>query len=111
MAKERASYLLRLEPDLMEKVRAVADRAEVSVNQLLQGIVRWGMAHGHVGEAERDKGGYVRGKKQAGCVWFGSTGEEKRPQDCSDDPDWTPRKGEVVFTLDFTARRVVREED
>lgn len=95
---------LRFDTDLYERVKATADEAEISVNQLLQGIARWAMGNAHVGEPDgRDRDEAISTVPTPGCVWFG-----REDIELLDDENFL--RPCVYFALDFTERRVVREE-
>lgn len=108
MGSEKARIELRIDAELAAKMKKVAEGAEISVNQLVTGILHWAMAKAHVGEPKWDerKTVLVGSEKQAGCLWFGETlaGPE------GDNPDRKPWRGEVYFKLDFTERRIVKED-
>jgi hypothetical protein len=112
MAKTRLE--LRFDPELTERVKRLADDAGVSVNQLLQGLSQWAVDNAVRGEPYRDENGLVRVREQAGCIFFGRVAENRTPEEIDDleahyGRKWEPDKGSIVFVLDFTVRRVVRE--
>lgn len=96
---------LRFDSDLYEEVKQLADEAEISVNQLLQGITRWAMKYAHAGEASFD-GSEVNRREQPGCVWFGHDGVEYT----DDEGQPSATSPELYFNLDFTERHVVKED-
>lgn len=117
MPTEKARLELRFDVDLFEKVKALADKATVSVNQLLQGLTRWAVKNGHVGEPVREESGILTARRQPGCLFFGRIGhvyswEELEAYNSGDSEEvkkYDP--GALYFTLDFTERHVVREEE
>ena len=111
MKSEKKRVELRLDVDVNEGLRELAEKAAISVNQLCNGILRWAVANGHNGEGKIEPPGYcVTTLPQAGCLWFGY---EPKEITCVDEygekqPGVTPP--EICFQLDFTERRVIRED-
>jgi len=103
---------LRFDDDLYAKVKATADDAGISVNQLLQGITRWAMGRAHVGDPQI---GYTRHgtmhsvetEDRPGVVWFGRSGSEDVVDDQGEQLG-TDTKVEFDFALDFTERQAIR---
>ena len=73
----------------------------MSVNQLIQGVMSWAVDHAYPGLpcVDHNGEGYIQSTDETG-VWFGTSGY--------DDDDNPIGDGEVVFALDFTSRRSVR---
>ena len=96
---EKVRLELNFEKEIYEKIKSLADRAELSMNQLLQGITTWAIKNGHAGEPCLKEDGDLGEKEintveRQGCVWFGPAyGSEPR----------------IVFTLDFTEWGALRE--
>jgi hypothetical protein len=107
----KTRFELRFDDDLYAAVKEAADKAEISVNQLMQGIARWAMEHAHPGEEVFDHDGHeVRSLAQPGCIWFGHDTHVVEIQ-MSDHPGHVEEQivpAEVFFELDFTERNVVR---
>ena len=103
---EKARFELRFDSDVYDGIKRIADEADISVNQLMQGMARWALEHAHVGEPEAGEYGEIKTHEQPGCVWFGDT--EGIVEDEEGNPRWAggPR---VFFALDFTERHVVRD--
>ncbi|MBL4885902.1 MAG: hypothetical protein JKY95_15395, partial [Planctomycetaceae bacterium] len=71
-ASNKTRIELRFDNDVAEKVQSLADQVGVSVNQLMQGMARWMIQYGIVGEPRKgDAEGQVMNHEQEGCVWFG----------------------------------------
>lgn len=121
---------LRFDPDVYEGIKKLADDAQISVNQLMQGLSRWASQSAKLGDPVVSEEGAVNrqwdDKIQPGAIWFGKTAtyrsmtrDEIEDQQLRD-PNWEPmnpsdlqtvdQKGIVFFRLDFTERRVVRED-
>jgi len=107
---------VRFDGDLHQQLKATAETAGISLNQLIQGICRGAIAHLVQGEPDVDDGGFVRTKPQRGCVFFGRAGfvptdGEEECEECFGKngvyPDFV-EKGTVWFGLDFTNRGYVR---
>jgi hypothetical protein len=113
---ETVAFQVRLDVDLHEQMKKAAEKADISLNQLIQGICRGAMAHLVQGEPEIDDGGYVSQKQQRGCVFFGRVGfipeelKDKIESDYSTSGIYpnSVDKGAVWFGLDFTNRGYVR---
>lgn len=110
---------LRFDDQLYKRAKDLADRAGISVNQLMQGLARWFLDRAQVGEPYRESDGSVRMRSQEGCVWAGNPGfrysDEERQRMAEDNEcplSEVPRedKGNIIMFLDFTERRVVRDD-
>ena len=103
----KARFELRFDDDLYAAIKEAAEAAEISVNQLMQGIARWAMKHAHPGEEPYWLTDDLCGVAQPGCIWFGHSAdvEEDRWGEMSRVPPT------LYFSLDFTERHVVREPD
>ena len=113
--KDRKATIFRLETKVASELTRIAEETGVSVNQLVNGILKWAVQNAHVGEAEY-QGSYDIGTNEvAGCVWFGDYGEEFEYED-PDTREMRPSHTEVnfCFQLDFTktriTRRIIRED-
>ncbi|WP_437192707.1 hypothetical protein [Planctomicrobium sp. SH527] len=124
---EKSRLELRLDTPLVEQLKRLADQNGISVNQLMQGVARWAVEKLQPGEPVRNADGHVTIREQSGCLWAGRPGryktlsEEEYFRMYGDDgwmseedrtiPDISEYgKGEVYLFLDFTERRVVRED-
>ncbi|NNJ26790.1 toxin-antitoxin system HicB family antitoxin [Alienimonas chondri] len=102
---------VRLDPELHAKVKDLAEQTDISVNQLVQGVLRWAVENAVHGEPEIRPGfQFVNRREVPGCVFFGRTGTWTRedPED-----ERTERVGDygcVFFGLDFSGRGLVRTE-
>lgn len=116
----RTALMLRFDDDVYAGVKKLAEDSGISVNQLMHGIARWAIKNGRAGEPYNDSEGNLRERPQPGFVWFGKLASP--PPDVEtcvdlaghyggkpDDYDcWTP--GQLLFSLDYTERRVVRDD-
>jgi len=112
---EKVRLELRFDADVARSVTALADEAGISLNQLMQGLARWALWHGHPGEPKlgremkvetiervREVEGSI---ERPGCIWFGEVAYDLNG----------PGRGErvpderVMFMLDFSERRAVQE--
>lgn len=114
----KARVELRFEEDVFQGIRSLAEKSEISVNQLLHGLARWAVTNGMPGELVKENEFFVL-RNQPGCVSFGAIGKRysdnereilAEHRDCDVDAveDYP---GKLHFVLDYTVRRVVREED
>jgi hypothetical protein len=130
---------VRFDADVHKSLKKLADDGGVSINQLLNGLARWAGQKLRVGEPVKSDDGIVIGSEHVqGCYWFGEqayrvTFEELRRKLCEGEDDhycshihsmssdelfenhrgWKgcyENKGYVAVRLDFTERRVVRED-
>jgi len=91
---------VRLEPWLADEVRSLAESSGVSVNQLVEGVLAWAVEKGHPGlPSPTDDRVVAFDSSEERGAWFGETGldQEGRPIG----------GGDVLFVLDFSARRAV----
>ena len=114
----KSRFELRFDSEVYEGIRRLAEQSGISVNQLMQGLAGWAIKRGIPGESERDEDGFVKVRDQPGCVFFGKRGANWKPGEreeweeaYGEDMGDYREQGEVIFTLDFTVRRVVRDED
>jgi len=110
----KSRFELRFDEDLYGQIKYHAEQAEVSVNQLMQGLARWAMRHVHTGEpvqVEEDwqhgEEGGIHTRPQPGVLWFGQAVVETSTDAYGNKVTSEPR---VFFQLDFTERHVVRED-
>jgi len=102
-------FEMRCEPEVYDRLRSLSENAGVSINQIVQGLLRWGVDHANVGKPVVDIGGArgfeVKTKPVAGCLWFGSSWVQ--PMDGSK----ISKEIGAIFSLDFSAGRAVREDE
>ena len=105
---------VRLDAELHEKLKRVAEEANISMNQLVNGMC-WGLIGKSVqGEATKHSSGFVAVEKRKKCLFFGEPGYSLTPRERADieaeghGAQIDDRDGEVWFKLDFTNRGVVR---
>ena len=109
---DKTTFLVRLEPELLDWIRKAAEEAGMSMNQLVAGILRGAMPHLVQGQADRKPGGFVAVRPQKRCVFFGEAGVflSSEAQDDIRSTGHEPpenRNGEFWFGLDFTGRGVI----
>lgn len=113
---EKVRVELRFDADVYERLKAGAEKAGISVNQLMHGIARWAGQNLELGEPRRDESGFVRSKPVPGCVFFGRLGHYWNEEDHyhlapGEELEGDGDPGVVHFALDFTERNVVREAE
>lgn len=112
----KARLELRLDENVHERIKKLADDSELTVNQLVNGLVRWAGDRGRAGEPTRNNDGVLMTNGVPGVVWFGNSGyyhseeDKTRHLEHFDEELCDFVKGEHFFTLDFTERRVIRED-
>lgn len=102
MESKSRRFEMRMDAGLHDRLSSLAEDAGASVSQLIQGVMAWAVEHAYPGlpDAVDERRGLWESSGDAG-VWFGWDGYK---------PDGEPvGGGEVVFALDFTAGRSVRE--
>ena len=115
-ASNKTRIELRFDTDVAERVQSLADQIGISLNQLMQGLARWATQNAIVGEPHRDEEGNVRNRTQEGSVWFGMEAKyieawELQQADSRNEyteGEWS--RSELWGCLDFTERRVVRDD-
>jgi hypothetical protein len=112
---ETVAFQVRFDADLHARLKAEAEKADISLNQLIQGICRGTVDYLHQGEAEQTEGGFVSSRAQKRCIFFGKPGVTYDPDDLEyirRDLGGEPAtsKGFLWFSLDFTNRGVVRHQ-
>ena len=105
---------VRLDTELHEKLKRVAEEANISMNQLVNGMC-WGLIDKAVqGEAKQVSSGLVTVEKRRKCLFFGEPGVSHSPRERAEieaegyGAPLDDRNGDVWFKLDFTNRGVVR---
>ncbi|WP_390896939.1 toxin-antitoxin system HicB family antitoxin [Rubinisphaera margarita] len=109
------SFQVRLDGDIHAQLKQVAESTEMSLNQLVTGLLRGCCAHLNVGEPYRDDEGMVRTRQTAKCAFVGTRGKDLTQKDLEENehredagfPPKKPTKGEVWFSLDYTGRGFV----
>jgi len=110
-------FQVRFDADLHARLKREAEKADISLNQLIQGICRGVLDYLHQGEAEETKAGFVVSRPQKRCLFIGRPGiSEYEPDEAMEyrlvyreDPP-PPDDGILLFSLDFTNRGVVRNQ-
>ncbi|MBL4702395.1 MAG: hypothetical protein JKX85_14180 [Phycisphaeraceae bacterium] len=109
---DKTRFELRFDTDLYREIQKIADEAQISVNQLMQGISRWAVKTAHVGEGKLEGEGTsqdITTTPQPGCVWFGRESDVAEYTDSKGEQNFYQTPPEIFFNLDFTERHVVRE--
>lgn len=110
----KVRLLIRIDAELHERLKSAAEAAEISMNQLVQGILHGAMGNIEQGEPEVGRSGFVRVRPTKKCVFFGRSGiyhSEEDREACREATGRDPvpdDDGAVWFALDFTDRGVVR---
>ncbi len=114
----KARVDLRFDTDVLEKIKKLSDDAQVSMNQLMHGLARWATENVHPGEPFFPQGDkFLQVRRQPGCLWAGKKNirysEEEKMEHLNmtnGESTLEDEPGKVFFILDFTERRVVRED-
>ena len=95
----------RLDEQIHQRLKRLADSSGLSMNQLTEGILAWAVAKGHAGRVRPVDvlGGQVmQSDDEDGVLWFGEAGA------ITDDEFEQPhRVGLVYFELDYSGSRAV----
>lgn len=104
MSKSRCE--LRLDPVVHERMKKLADKSGLSMNQLVEGILAWAGANGFPGSPSVDaKQELVKTKPLQQVLWFGHDGLERDESGEVLGPDGSG--GQIAFMLDFRATRAM----
>lgn len=111
----KTRFELRFDTDLYKQIQQIAEDAEISVNQFMQGISRWAVNNANIGEGFYTSDtvhGYVdiETREQAGCIWFGHTFQVAEDEDMEGRTIERDIPGEIYFQLDYTERHVVKDD-
>lgn len=112
----KVAFQVRFDSELHAQLKGLAEQADLSLNQLIQGMCRGLVEHGRVGRAVVQKeSGFVSVRPESRCVYFGTPGIPSNVPEAAY-PDYVHRhdeepepvkKGWVWFGLDFSERGVV----
>jgi hypothetical protein len=99
----RSPFMLRFDNEVYVAVKDLAERVGVSANQLMEGLARWAVKNSRVGIPVLNEAGDVIGEQlEEGYVWAGEMLDPAKPSQRNVHGVW--------MLLDFTKRRVVRED-
>mgnify|MGYP003630087740 CR=1 FL=1 len=101
--KEKARCQLRLEPIVHERLKALASTCDLSLNQLVEGILAWAGANAHPGIPKpKPDQPTIDSEPVSQVIWFGNDGfvldRNGKPIDVNG-------PGQISFLLDFRATR------
>jgi len=103
--KEKAKCQLRLEPAVHERLKALAKRSDLSLNQLAEGILAWAGTNAHTGIPQpRGDELTIESSPASHVVWFGHDGTVRDRKGKIVDIDGP---GQICFLLDFRATRAM----
>lgn len=115
----RTPVQIRFDPEVHQQLVAMCDKADMSFNQLINGLARWAAKNAMPGELVRE-GDRVLLREQPGCISVGSVtvpwceGSIDAYRDYyGRDPSPNERyavDGNIVVIFDYTERRAVRED-
>ncbi|SMP77066.1 hypothetical protein SAMN06265222_12283 [Neorhodopirellula lusitana] len=93
----------RVDEELANEFRDVAESAGISVNQLLQGLVAWATENAVQGCPVYDKNGLeVSVEERPGCLFFGKASDREQIMKTQSD------EGTVHFVLDLSLKNAIR---
>ncbi len=103
--KKKARCELRLEPVVHERLKSLAGQCDLSLNQLVEGILAWAGTNAHVGIPKpREDEPVIESDAESHVVWFGHDGTVRDSKGKIVDIDGP---GQVCFLLDFRATRAM----
>lgn len=111
---------IRIDSRVHQKIKEFAERSEISINQLVCGVLEANIEKMHLGEAELDRNGIVVTSSSPKCVYVGEPGgyftEEDEASGLIDELNERfgtnakegdiRAKGELWFTLDYSGRPI-----
>ena len=112
----KVAFQVRFDADLHGQLKELVEKADLSLNQLIQGMCRGLIEHAGAGRAVVNQdSGFISVRYESKCVYFGSPGEHNdMPEELWDayheQHGRYPEpfsKGWVWFGLDFSERGVV----
>tara|TARA_R110000744_G_C19363452_1_gene561643 strand:+ start:2275 stop:2622 length:348 start_codon:yes stop_codon:yes gene_type:complete len=102
--KEKARCQIRLDPKVHEQLKSLASKSDLSINQLVEGILAWSVCNAHSGiPSIREDPPLIDTHPATNVVWFGHDGAERDSTGKIIDIHHEP--GRVCFMLDFRATR------
>lgn len=111
---------IRIDSRVHQKIKQFAEGSEISINQLVCGILEANLDKMHVGEADVDRNGVVVAQPTPKCVFVGKPGgyfteadedsgfldEINEKHGMSKRPGDISSHGELWFTLDYSGRPI-----
>ena len=114
MPSGKVALQLRFDAGIAALLGKMAERTGVSLSQLMNAMGAWMIQHAHPGKEPTfpvpENRRIVGERSQEGMIWFG---KESTDAYDNEDLEGSPRMledGLVFGVLDFTVRRVLREE-
>lgn len=102
----KARLEIRLDASVVAELQKLANDAGLSVNQVMSGLTRWAVQHGHPG-VPRAIGDMIVSDDVKGCMWFG---RQEREGDVDEDGNHTEIYPEVWIALDYSEERALRTD-
>ena len=104
MKKSRCE--LRLDPVVHDRMKKLADKSGLSMNQLVEGILAWAGANGYAGSPIVDEQAeLIKTTSLPQVLWFGHDGMERDDSGKTVGPDGSG--GQIAFMLDYRATRAM----
>jgi|GEM_PF-2542371 len=102
---EKTRCQIRLDPIVHERLKALASGSDLSVNQLVEGILAWAGANAHYGiPRPREDHPLIESAPVSQVVWFGNDGTVRDESGKIADIDGP---SQISFMLDFRATRAM----
>ncbi|HEV7301884.1 MAG TPA: hypothetical protein VGN72_21285 [Tepidisphaeraceae bacterium] len=102
----KARLEVRVDEVVANRLFELAERAGLSVNQIMAGLARWAVDNGHPGTPVIT-GHRVESGEVPGCVWFGQAEWDVEE---SEDGQLHPSSPVIVLALDYSDARAIRNE-
>jgi len=103
--KEKARCQIRLDPIVHDRLKALASASDLSLNQLVEGILAWAGANAYSGVPEpREDQSHIETSPESQVVWFGHDGAVRDSKSKLIDIDGPCQ---ICFMLDFRATRAM----
>ncbi|HWA99562.1 MAG TPA: toxin-antitoxin system HicB family antitoxin [Pirellulales bacterium] len=97
----RAVFQVRLDADVHRRLKEAAGQGGISLNQLIQGVLRWAAANVRQGRP-RMNNGEILSEPASECVWFGHP-TTKPGIGIAEHP------GQFVFALNYSDSKALEE--
>lgn len=103
---QKARCELRLDPVVHTRMKKLADKSGLSMNQLVEGILAWAGTNGYAGSPIVDEQQeLIKTKTLPQVLWFGHNGMEYDESGKMLGPDGSG--GQIAFMLDYRATRAM----
>jgi len=106
-SSKRSSFVVRLDPDLHQKLKSWSDESGISLNTLAVSLLQWAVDRGHAGEPTVDEQtNFVESAPKYGVAWVGDEAEDIKDEWSGKVVDVDP--GRIYFVIDDRPQSRIR---